>query len=697
MGPMELVIVESPTKTKSISKYLGKEYKVVSSKGHIWNLPKSKLGVDVEHGFEPMYEPIRGRGKIVKDLQKIAADADHVFLATDLDREGEAIAFQVALALNPQLLSKTQDNYIESEPTKSQLSKLEKKFRRVVFNQITKDAVLSAFGNPRGFDFNLLDAQKARRVLDRLVGYELSPLLWKKIHYGLSAGRVQSVAVRLIVEREREREKFRTKQYYRIFIKTDGIHGAELVSVNEKTVRVRTTLDLFAGPYTYTSTVIDARDKLERLLSDLRNLRELTVFSVNRKETVRKPYPPHTTASMQRGAATLLGMSSKQTMRIAQSLYENGYITYHRTDSTNLAKGFVDEARKYVEKKFGKQFVPDSARTYRSRSKVAQEAHEAIRPADVSELSTMQSKIQRSKELGEKGAQLYELIWKRAVASQMADAIYDNTTLTLRPVSNQLQAGYLFEAKGTVVKFDGFMKVLGKSTEDKVLPEVEEGRKLRMIDVEFTEHQTSPPPRYNEASLVRDLEKHEIGRPSTYASIIDTIQVRNYVEQEKRQFTPTDTGQVVTDFLIKHFPDIVDLSFTAKMEDDLDAIAVGELKWNLVVEQFYNPFKRRLEQKEKSIEKSDQTTLGAVGEECPDCGRALVYKLGRYGKFISCSGFPDCEYARPYIEKIGLGCPQCGGEQNGEVVIRRTRKGKKFWGCSRYPDCDWASWEQPRG
>lgn len=695
---MNLVIVESPTKTKSLSKYLGKGYEVLSSKGHIWNLPKSGLGVDVEHGYEPVYDVIHGKKKVIQDLQEAAKKAEKVYLATDLDREGEAIAFQVALAMNQDLLEEDEKGHVRASLSAKSLKQLKDSYQRVVFNQITKDAVQAAFRAPRGFDFNLLDAQKARRVLDRLVGYTLSPLLWKKIVYGLSAGRVQSVAVRLIVEREQERENFDERPYFRVFADTSKIKEAELVKIDGEAVEQKTRLDLFAGPYTYTSTAVDSKEKLDDLLSNLRNLSVLEVSSVERKETTRSPYPPFTTASLQRAASTFLNMSAKQTMRTAQNLYENGYITYHRTDSTNLASDFVQQARSYVKSKHGKQYVPESAKRYRSKSKSAQEAHEAIRPTQVGQLLKSKAKIQKAKGLGQREGQLYELIWKRAVASQMADAVYDNTTIQMLSAKGQRSKRYEFQAKGSILKFDGFLRVLRDLSDlsDKILPEVQEDQELEVEKFFHTEHATSPPPRYNEAALVKDLEKHGIGRPSTYAPIIDTIQERSYVEQEDRYFVPTDTGKVVNSFLVEHFSEVVDLNFTAEMEESLDAVAAGEEDWRELMDEFYKPFEKKVEEKEESIEKSDQTTLGEVaGENCPECGKPLVYKLGRYGKFISCSGYPDCDYSRNFVEKIGAECPECGAEHGGEIIVKRTRKGKKFWGCSRYPKCDWASWDRP--
>lgn len=699
-GNLNLVVVESPTKTKSLSKYLGKEFKVLSSKGHIWNLPKSELGVDVKNGYEPLYEVIRGKKKLIAQLRRAANQAKKIYLATDWDREGEAIAFQVALAMNPRLLKEDVKGRVKAVVPPAELKKLTRRYQRVVFNQITRGAIRAAFENPRGFDLRLLDAQKARRVLDRLVGYTLSPLLWKKVLYGLSAGRVQSVAVRLVVERETERQNFKPHPYYRIFVETDKIKEAQLVAIDGKALEKRNQENLFAGTFTYTSTILDSRERLKETLEALRQVPTLVVESVTRRETLLNPRPPFTTATLQQAASTSLGLSTKQTMHLAQILYENGYITYHRTDSTNLAEEFLREARSYIKKEYGEQYIPKSARRYQTKTASAQEAHEAIRPTRIGRFSS--TKLQITQKLGRREGQLYELIWKRTLASQMASAIYDNTTVRLGNKKQKAKSawsgsGYLFEAKGSIVKFDGFMKVLGTSGPDRILPEVKEGEELAIKKVRSTDHITSPPPRYTEASLVKELERHGIGRPSTYAPIIETIQQRHYVEKENGYFIPTDTGKVVNSFLVEHFPEIVDLSFTAKMENDLDEVASGEKDWRKLIDGFYKPFAKKVREKEGRIEKSDQTTLGEVGENCPECGRALVFKLGRYGKFISCSNYPECDYSRSYVEKIDLKCPDCGKEHGGEVIVKHTRSGKKFWGCSRYPHCKWASWKKPSG
>ncbi len=679
MPKKKLVIVESPTKTKSIAQYLGKDYKVISSKGHIIDLPKSQLGVDVDHHYQPDYTTIRGKGKVIKELKKAAKSASTIYLATDLDREGEAIAWHVLDVLGGL--------------TPKKRSTDTQKYKRVGFTEITKDAIKSAFEKPRDLDYNLIDAYQARRVLDRLVGYKLSPLLWKKIQYGLSAGRVQSVAVRLIVERENEREKFNSQPYYRLYAEigpAGNLISAELDQLDGKPVEEKNTVDLFAGQYSYSSTLVQSPEQLQELLNDLKHhLNHLTVQEIHRQQSTRRPAPPFTTASLQRAASTKLGYSAKQTMTIAQNLYEEGFITYHRTDSTNLADSFVNSTRKFIKTTYGDNYVPPHKRIYKTKQKRAQEAHEAIRPTHVEELDQIIPTI--NQRIDQRAANLYALIWQRAIASQAEDAKYQNELIVL--TGNSPHHQYQFSARGSVIIFDGFYRITGTSHEDHIIPQYQEGEIIPVKEFTHSEHQTAPPPRYNEASLVRELEKHNIGRPSTYAPIIDTIQNRNYVIKDHGYFVPGDFGIAVTRLLVDHFPEIVDLEFTAEMEDQLDQIADGQLEWTQPIDSFYQPFEATLEQKEKSIERDDYKVIRRLDEKCPECGEPLELKLGRYGKFYSCSAFPSCKFAKPYLETIGLNCPNCS---NGEIIVRRTKRGKLFYGCSNYPECDWASWDDPR-
>ena len=723
-----LVIVESPTKTKTLKKYLGGDFEVVASSGHIKDLPKSDLGVAVEKDFAPQYDVSPKKKKVVANLKAVAKGVDYLYLATDPDREGEAIAQHVYEVLR------------SSAKSKKQKLAFDKKVRRVVFNEITKEAVNRAFENPREVDTHLVDAQKARRVLDRLVGYKLSPLLWKKIRYGLSAGRVQSVAVRLIVEREREREKFKSQKYWKILATSSSKSSpkeefeAELQERAGKSIFVTEKLKLFAGSYRTERTTINTQAAAKKIIKSLQG-EDFIVESVDKKKITRSPSPPFTTATLQRAAAGALGFSGKRTMRAAQRLYERGLITYHRTDSVRLAKKFLAGAHAYIRKNFSDKYLPEKTRYYRTKSKTAQEAHEAIRPTKV---STQHSAL--STQLGRDEKRLYKLIWQRAVASQMASTVFDATTVGIKA------GDCLFEAKGSVLVFDGFLKVYDSRRQDEILPPLKAGDNLNLVKLESSQHQTSPPPRYTEATLIKDLEKFGIGRPSTYAPTISTILSRKYVVKEDRALKPEDVGMVVNDLLVEHFPEIVDLKFTAEMEDDLDQIADGKKKWVPIIREFYEPFEKELRVKDKELKKEDFTTLEKTKEKCPECKKPLIVKLGKYGKFLSCSGFPKCKYGRPYedkdkdgepdkadksqlkgkcldcggelqlkegrfgkfiacskypkckftknyLDKIGMKCPDCG---KGEVIVKKSKRGKVFYGCSRYPKCKFASWRDPR-
>ncbi len=663
---MNLIIVESPTKARTLTRFLGKAYQIEASLGHLRDLPKSSLGVDIEHDFLPKYIIPRGKASKVKELREIAKKSENVILATDPDREGEAIAWHIVKLLK----------------IKGKDKKL-----RIVFHEITEHAIKTALANPREIDLQLVDAQQARRVLDRLVGYKLSPLLWQKLaRRWLSAGRVQSVTVRLIVEREREIAKFTKLEFWTI----EGDFGklrAQLVSKDGVKYEQTLEYELFDGKYTTTSSTIENQTSAEKIIADFKS--PYTVSAVDKKEIRRSPAAPYTTSTLQQDAGRRLYFSSKRTMQLAQKLYEEGLITYHRTDSVNMSEKFLTEARAYVEQEFGNKYLPDKPRQFQTKSKVAQEAHEAIRPTDV---GMTNDKIQMtSNELNRDHLRLYELIWKRALASQMAEAIFDSTTIDI--VSSN---GYQFETQGSVIKFDGFLKINGRENGEVELPEVSVGQQLGLGEAIPTQHFTSPPPRYTEASLIKTLEEKGIGRPSTYAPTISTIQERQYITKEDlsdgrqgKKLVPTDLGNSVTDFLVQYFPKIIDLQFTAQMEDFLDDIANGQKRWVPVIKEFYDPFAQILEQ---AYLQAQQVKLEVekTGEKCPDCDSDLVIKIGRYGKFIACSGFPKCKYTRQIVEKLGMPCPRCGSE----MVIKKTKRGKIFYGCGNYPKCDFAAWKK---
>ncbi|NIT04462.1 type I DNA topoisomerase [Candidatus Saccharibacteria bacterium] len=653
---MKLVIVESPTKAKTLSKFLGGDYEVASSMGHVYDLPKKEFGVDVEHDFKPQYKVVPGKTKVVGALRKAAKKAGEVYLATDPDREGESIAWHIKQAVG------------------------DGKTKRVAFHEITERAVKEAFKHPRDVNQDLVDSQQARRVLDRLVGYKLSPLLWKKVRYGLSAGRVQSVAVRLIVEREREREAFHPEEYWEVAAKlqtagrpddrTGREFEAKLIEKNGEKIK------------------IGLKEDADKVIKELEGV-NYKVSSLEKKERKRNPYPPFTTSTLQQAGVNVFGFSARRTMRAAQSLYEAGLITYHRTDSTAMAPQALERIRNFVSGNYGGKYLPKTAKQYKTRVKLAQEAHEAIRPTRPDVISGKISKI------GGDEKKIYDLIWRRAVASQMLPALYEQLTVGVEAGS------YGFRATGSKVTFDGWEIVFrdlqtqnGDKEEDGGIPELKEGEALKLLKLLPSQHFTEPPARYTEATLIKKLEEEGIGRPSTYAPIIHTIQARGYVLREGRSLKPDDAGVVVNDLLVSYFPDIVDVSFTAKMEDNLDEIAKGQVSWVKPIADFYGPFAEELEKAEENIDKSSMTTIEETEEKCPESGHPLVIKLGRYGKFYSCSNFPDCKYSRPFVEKIGMICPECG---EGEVVVRRTKKrGRTFYGCSRFPDCKFASWKDPR-
>ncbi|MBM7644345.1 DNA topoisomerase-1 [Scopulibacillus daqui] len=652
-----LVIVESPAKAKTIKRYLGKKYEVKASMGHVRDLPKSQMGVDIDNHFKPKYITIRGKGPVLKELKSAAKKVKKVYLAADPDREGEAIAWHLAHSLDIDSSSEC----------------------RVVFNEITKQAIKDAFKHPRAINMDLVDAQQARRVLDRLVGYNISPLLWKKVKKGLSAGRVQSVALKLIIEREKEIKDFKPDEYWTIpgkFKVRDEIFDASFYGIGNKKVELKN------------------KDDVDKVMEKLRD-KQFEVAKVQKKERARHPVAPFITSTLQQEAARKLNFRAKKTMMIAQQLYEGidlgkqgttGLITYMRTDSTRISDVAKQEAREYITSAFGSNYVGQEKPKKKKKQENAQDAHEAIRP------SSVMNKPKEIKEyLSRDQYKLYKLIWERFVASQMAPAIMD----TVR--ANLVQSDVVFRATGSKIKFPGFMKVYiesnddNKKEEENFLPELAEGMKVEKEKLEPKQHFTQPPPRYTEARLVRTMEELGIGRPSTYAPTIDTIQKRGYVVIDDRKFVPTELGEVVLDLIVEFFPEIIDVDFTAKMENDLDAIEEGETNWIKIVSDFYADFEKHLEKAEKEM-KEVEIKDEPAGIECDKCGSEMVYKMGRYGKFLACSNFPDCRNTKPILKKVGVTCPKC---KEGEIVERRSKKRRIFYGCDRYPECDFVSWDKP--
>ncbi len=643
---MQLIIVESPTKAKTIQKFLGTEYKISSSFGHVRDLPKNELGVDVENNFEPRYIiPLKAR-KTISILKKELAKADNVILATDEDREGESIAWHLSEALKI------------SEP------------KRIVFHEITKTAIQEALKNPRKIDMNLVNAQQARRILDRIVGYKISPFLWKKVARGLSAGRVQSAAVRLVVEREREIQKFKPQEYWSIEASLKKlVDGKEFIAqLFKKKDKVIEKLE------------IKNERRANKIIKDLDNA-EYVVQNIERKEVKKNPLPPFTTSTLQQEAWKRFRLPARATMSIAQHLYEQGFITYHRTDSVNLSEQSLFSAKKYIEETLGKNYWAGFPRQYKSKGR-AQEAHEAIRPtyADNTPESFQEKLDPRSK-------RLYELIWRRFVACQMAQAVFDATTVDISAKK------YTFRANGQVMKFPGFLKVYPMKFSENELPTLEKDEALELIKLMPNQHFTQPPARFNEATLIKTLEENGIGRPSTYAPTLATIQARNYIEKnEEKRFRPTEIGIVVNDILVEHFPEIVDIQFTAKMEEELDEIAEGKDSWVKTCQDFYSPFEKNLSKKYKKVSKK-KFTEKPTDKICPNCSAPLVQRLGRFGEFYACSAFPKCRYTEPLESKtLGIKCPKC---QTGEIVAKRTKTKKIFYGCNQFPKCDFALWDKP--
>jgi DNA topoisomerase-1 len=661
-----LVIVESPAKARTLSKILGKDYSLKASIGHVRDLPKSQLGVDIENGFAPKYVVPRAKSKLVKELKQAVKTASTVYLATDPDREGEAISWHLAEVTKPN----------------------RKVYRRVIFHEITKEAIEHAFKHPRSIDMQLVNAQQARRILDRLVGYKISPLLWRKVRRGLSAGRVQSVAVRIIVDREREIEKFVPVEYWTI----EAELTKKIPAMEETPFRA-----MLVGLIDGTKLEIHNQEEADEASDELKQA-DYTVFKVGTKKVTRQPAPPFITSTLQQEAWRKFRFSASYTMAIAQPLYEGlpigdegnvGLITYMRTDSTRVAHSAITEAREFISSKYGSQFIPPHPRHFIRSVKGAQEAHEAIRPTKIRREPHLIKPYLTSNQF-----KLYELIWQRMVASQMSAALFDNTTVNIKARCQDSRTDYLLRAFSSVISFPGFITLYseGKDETNKEvkrsspLPQLEKGDELKLLGLFPEQRFTQPPPRFTEATLIKMLEQWGIGRPSTYAPILSTIQGREYITKTGGSFQPTELGFVVNDLLCQYFPDIVNTEFTAHMEDELDEIAQKNRDWVGVIQDFYTPFEKSLDNASQLIEKvklPDQVTE----EICPECGKPIVIKIGRYGKFLACSGYPECKYTKSFQIKIGVNCPECGSE----LIERVNKKKRTFYGCSNYPDCRFAT------
>lgn len=647
-----LVIVESPAKAKTIEKYLGRNYHVIASKGHIRDLPKSQMGIDFDNDYKPKYISIRGKGQTIKELKSEAKKAKEVYLASDPDREGEAIAWHVAHALDLD----------------------EKAKNRVTFNEVTKDAVKESFKHPRTIDMDTVDAQQARRVLDRIVGYSLSPILWAKVKKGLSAGRVQSVALKLVIDREKEIKNFKPKEYWTIdadFVKGKKSFKSSFYGIDGK------------------KKELTNNDAVQEILAKIDKKKEFEVEKVVTRERRRQPAAPFTTSTMQQEANKRLGYRTRRTMSIAQQLYEGislgrqgtvGLITYMRTDSKRTSPVAQAEASKFLHEKYGASYAAKSQRHFKNQED-AQDAHEAIRPTSVYRTPESLKKVLTTEQY-----RLYRLIWSRFLASEMTPAVYDTVRADI------VQNGVMFRTTGSKMKFAGFTKVYDNQQEKNVeLPDLEEGDKVKMKKSDNKQHFTLPPARYTEASLVHALEENGVGRPSTYAPTIDTIQRRYYVKLEGRSIVPTELGEIVDGLIEEFFPDITDVDYTARLESDLDSVEDGNKNWVKVVDEYYHPFKKELDKADTQIEKV-QIKDEPAGFNCDICGAPMVIKMGRYGKFYACSRFPDCRNTKPIVKKVGVVCPKCG---KGDVVEKKSKRNRKFYGCSRYPKCDFVSWDQP--
>ena len=646
----KLVIVESPSKAKTIGKYLGSTYKVVASVGHVRDLPKSKLGVNIEEDFEPQYINIRGKGDIIKELKKESKNASHIFLATDPDREGEAISWHLA--------------YILGIPPEE--------VQRIEFNEITKDKIKDAISKPRGIDQGLVDAQQARRVLDRLVGYQISPLLWKKVQKGLSAGRVQSVALKILCDREEEISNFIPQEYWTVnavFTK-DKDFTAKLIKKNGKKLTIAN------------------KEENDKILKDLSNS-EFIVAKLDKKKRSQKPYAPFTTSSLQQDASAKLGFNPRKTMMIAQQLYEGinvkghgtmGLVTYIRTDSVRVSSEARANAKTLIINTMGKEYY--NSNVYSNKKKDIQDAHEAIRPTDI---RLLPSDVELS--LSSDQFKLYNLIWRRFIASQMAASVSDSMGADIK------SGDYLFRATGSRIVFDGFRKIYqtGDEKKDMLLPELQEEEKLIPKSIEGEQNYTQPPNRFTEAGLIKELEDKDIGRPSTYAPIVATLTDRKYVRRSKKTLIPTELGITVTDLLKEYFKDILDVDFTANMEDQLDDVEIGSVKWKDVIKNFYKGFEKELEVANKEIEKIEQKVI-LTDEICEKCGKPMAIKNGRFGEFLACTGYPECKNTKAIVKKIDVKCPKCG---IGDIVARKSRRGKLFYGCSEYPECEQVFWYKP--
>ncbi|WP_100010970.1 type I DNA topoisomerase [Lentibacillus sediminis] len=652
-----LVIVESPAKAKTIERYLGKKYTVKASMGHIRDLPKSQMGVDTEDEYKPKYITIRGKGDVLKELRKAAKKAKKIYLAADPDREGEAIAWHLAHILDIDEESKC----------------------RVVFNEITKDAIKESFKHPRSIDVDLVDAQQARRILDRLVGYNISPLLWKKVKKGLSAGRVQSVALKMIIDREKEIENFKPEEYWSIdagFLKEKDRFEGSFYGVDGKKRELK------------------SEEEVKEVTARLKG-KNFSIDKVAKRERKRNPAQPFITSSLQQEAARKLNFRARKTMMVAQALYEGidlgkkaggitGLITYMRTDSTRISDTAKQEAKQYIEEKYGEEYLGQNKSAKKKEG--AQDAHEAIRPTSaLRDPKTLKDILSRDQ------YRLYKLVWERFMASQMAPAVMDTMTVHL------LNNGVEFRATGSKIKFKGFMRVYvegtddNKKEEDKTLPDLEEGGEVKAEEITPNQHFTQPPPRYTEARLVRTMEELGIGRPSTYAPTLDTIQRRGYVSLDNKRFIPTELGSIVSEMVEEFFPEIIDVDFTVKMEGDLDSIEEGKNEWVNIIDSFYQDFEKRLKTAEEEMENVEIKDEPA-GITCENCGHEMVYKMGRYGKFLACSNFPECRNTKPILKEIGVKCPKC---KEGNVVERKSKKKRTFYGCDRFPECDFVSWDKP--
>lgn len=641
MSKKTLIIVESPTKARTLSKFLGDAYKIEATYGHLRDLPKKRIGVDTEHDFVPNYVVAKDKKSRVEELKKEAKEALITLLATDPDREGEAIGWHVA-----------------------NLLKL-KDASRIVFHEITESAIKEAIEHPREIDMKLVDAQQARRILDRLVGYKLSPLLWNKIRKGLSAGRVQSVAVRLVVEREREIKAFKALEYWEIEAEFEEGFKAKLAQINEKKAEIKN------------------KDEADKIVRDLENAK-YSVKNVETKEVRKWPYPPLSTSGMQQSAGNRYGWSAKKTMQMAQQLYEEGFITYMRTDSFNLSAEAIGQTRDYIKKTFGDQYVPAEPKYYKTKSKVAQEAHEAIRPTNI-----YRETEEVEGAMGRDASRLYDLIRKRMLACQMNEAVYDQKTV-------EIEAGmYLFRTVGSKIKFDGWKVIYNNKDDEKEnevnIPDLTIGEILKLLSLIPSQHFTEPLARFTESSLIKAMEEKGIGRPSTYAPTMSTIQDRQYVEKEEKKLIPTELGFAVNDFLMANFPEIIDYGFTAQMEDGLDGVANGERAWQPLISEFYRPFEEKLKGVYETAERV-KIEVETTDEKCEKCGAPMVVRIGKYGRFLACSTFPKCDYTKNLLKTVGIACPKCGGD----VIQRKTRRGKTFYGCSNYPKCDFASWTKPK-